>query len=99
MTEDATMSNTQSYCPHTRQALVTLDSAEGSCPGESPCEVLNPATLLPTPKGSLPFHSCLETLDCWAEEKAFGRENRGMEARRWEARGPLYLEQRVTGRK
>ena len=32
----ATMSNTQSYCPHTRQALVTLDSAEGSCPGEQP---------------------------------------------------------------
>ena len=29
----------------------------------SPCEVLNPATLLPTPEGSLPFHSCLETLD------------------------------------
>ena len=29
----------------------------------SPCEVLNPATLLTTPKGSLPFHSCLETLD------------------------------------
>ena len=28
----------------------------------SPCEVLNPATLLPTPEGSLPFHSCLETL-------------------------------------
>ena len=28
-----------------------------------PCEVLNPATLLPTPEGSLPFHSCLETLD------------------------------------
>ena len=28
----------------------------------SPCEVLNPATLLPTPKGSLPFHACLETL-------------------------------------
>ena len=27
------------------------------------CEVLNPATLLPTPKGSLLFHSCLETLD------------------------------------
>ena len=27
----------------------------------SPCEVLNPATLLPTPEGSLPFHSCLET--------------------------------------
>ena len=30
------MSDTQSYCPHTRQALVTLDSAEGSCPGERP---------------------------------------------------------------
>ena len=29
----------------------------------SPCEVLNPATLLPSPEGSLPFHSCLETLD------------------------------------
>ena len=29
----------------------------------SPCEVLNPSTLLPTPEGSLPFHSCLETLD------------------------------------
>ena len=29
----------------------------------SPCEVLNPATLLPIPEGSLPFHSCLETLD------------------------------------
>ena len=25
----------------------------------SPCEVLNPGTLLLTPKGSLPFHSCL----------------------------------------
>ena len=33
----------------------------------SPCEVLNPATLLPTPKGSLPFHSCLETLDYWTK--------------------------------
>ena len=32
----------------------------------SSCEVLNPTTLLPTPKGSLPFHSCLEwTLDHW----------------------------------
>ena len=29
----------------------------------SPCEVLNPATLLTTPKGSLPFHYCLGTLD------------------------------------
>ena len=33
----------------------------------SPCEVLNPATLLPTPEGSLPFHSCLETLGHWAK--------------------------------
>ena len=33
----------------------------------SPCEVLNPATLLPTPNSSLPFHSCLETLDHWAK--------------------------------
>ena len=33
----------------------------------SPWEVLNPATLLPTPKGSLPFHSCLETLDHWTK--------------------------------
>ena len=31
----------------------------------SSCELLNPATLLPTPKASLPFHSCLETLDHW----------------------------------
>ena len=29
----------------------------------SPCKVLNPSTLLPTPKGSLSFHSFLETLD------------------------------------
>ena len=32
-----------------------------------PCEVPSPATLLPTPEGSLPFHSCLETIperDC-----------------------------------
>ena len=33
----------------------------------SPCEVLNPATLLPTPEGSLPFQSCLKTLDHWAK--------------------------------
>ena len=33
----------------------------------SPCEVLNPATLLPAPKVSLLFHSCLETLDHWAK--------------------------------
>ena len=33
----------------------------------SSCEVLKPATLLPTPEGSLPFLSCLETIperDC-----------------------------------
>ena len=36
-------------------------------PGQtiSPCEALNPATLLPTPEGSLTFHSGLETLDHW----------------------------------
>ena len=33
----------------------------------SPCQVLNPATLMPTPVGSLPFHSCLETLDHWTK--------------------------------
>ena len=33
----------------------------------SPCEVLNPTTLLSTPEGSLPFHSCLETLDHWTK--------------------------------
>ena len=29
----------------------------------SPSEILNLATLLPSPEGSLAFHSCLETLD------------------------------------
>ena len=33
----------------------------------SPCEVLNSATILPTPEGSFLFHSCLETLDHWTE--------------------------------
>ena len=33
----------------------------------SPCEVLYPATLLPTLEGSLLFHSCLETLDHWTK--------------------------------
>ena len=33
----------------------------------SPYEVLNPATILPTPEGSLPFHFCLETLDHWTK--------------------------------
>ena len=33
----------------------------------SPCEVLNPATLLPIPKDSFPFHCCLETLDRWTK--------------------------------
>ena len=35
----------------------------------SPSEVLNPATLLPTPEGSLPFHFCLETLDQWTKPR------------------------------
>ena len=35
----------------------------------SPCEVLYPATLLPTPEGSLPFHSCLKTLDNWTKSR------------------------------
>ena len=35
----------------------------------SSCEVLNPAILLPTPEGSLPFHSCLEILDHWAKPR------------------------------
>ena len=35
----------------------------------SSCEVLNPATLLPTPEGPLPFHSCLETLDHWTKSQ------------------------------
>ena len=34
-----------------------------------PCEVLNPVTLLSTPEGSLPFHSCLETLDDWTKPR------------------------------
>ena len=32
-------------------------------PGQNPCAVLNPATLLPTPEGALHFHSCPETLN------------------------------------
>ena len=35
----------------------------------SSCEILNPATLLPTPEGSIPFHSCLETLDHWTKPR------------------------------
>ena len=35
----------------------------------SACEVLNPVTLLPTPEGSLPFHSCLETLNHWTKPR------------------------------
>ena len=35
----------------------------------SPCKVLNPASLLPTREGSLPFHSCLETLDHWTKPR------------------------------
>ena len=33
----------------------------------SSCEVLNPVALFPSPKGSLPFHSCLQTLDHWTK--------------------------------
>ena len=33
----------------------------------SPCEVLNPGTLLSTPEGSLPFHFCLQTVDHWTK--------------------------------
>ena len=33
----------------------------------SACEILNPATILPTHKDSLPFHSCLETLEYWTK--------------------------------
>ena len=31
------------------------------------CEVLNPATILHNPQGSLPLHSSLETLDHWTK--------------------------------
>ena len=33
----------------------------------SPCEVLNPATFLPTPEGSLSFHTCLKILGHWTK--------------------------------
>ena len=33
----------------------------------SSCDGPNPSTLLPTPESSLPFHSCLETLDHWTK--------------------------------
>ena len=35
------------------------------------CEVLNTATILPTPRGSLPFHFCLETLGHWTKPQEF----------------------------
>ena len=38
-----------------------------SRPDLAPREVLNPATLLPTSESSLPFQSCLETLDHWTK--------------------------------
>ena len=44
---------------------VMLDPGLTICP----CEVLNPATLLPIPEGSLPFHSCLETLDHYTKPR------------------------------
>ena len=41
----------------------------------SPCEVLNSITLLHTHKASLPFHSCLETLDHWTKpEEGFSED-------------------------
>ena len=46
-----------------------VELMENPGPTISPCEVLDPATLLPTPKGSLPFHSCLETLDHWTKPR------------------------------
>ena len=33
----------------------------------SSCELLNPATLLPIPEDSFPFHSCLQTLSLWTK--------------------------------
>ena len=41
----------------------------------SPCEVLNPTTLLPIPEGSLSFHSCLETLDHWTKPREGSSED------------------------
>ena len=40
---------------------------ENTCLTIPHCEVLNPATLLLSQKGSLPFHCCLETLDHWTK--------------------------------
>ena len=41
----------------------------------SPCEVLNPATLLPTPEGFFLFHSCLETLGHWTKPREGSSED------------------------
>ena len=41
----------------------------------SPCEVLNPTTLLPIPEDSLPFHSCLQTLDHWTKPREGSSED------------------------
>ena len=43
--------------------------SENPCLTIALCEVLKPAALLPTPKVSLPFHSCLETLDHWTKPR------------------------------
>ena len=40
-----------------------------------PCEVLNTATLLPTPRGSIPFRYSLETLDHWTKPREGLSEN------------------------
>ena len=42
-------------------------NADGKSRTISFFEVLNPATLMPNPEKSLPFHSCLETLDHWTK--------------------------------
>ena len=41
----------------------------------SSCEVLNPATLLPTPEGFFLFHSCLETLGHWTKPREGSSED------------------------
>ena len=43
------------------------DNADGKSRTISFFEILNPATFMPTPENSLPFHSCLETLDHWTK--------------------------------
>ena len=44
-------------------------NADGKSRTISFFEVLTPATLMPNPEKSLPFHSCLETLDHWTKSQ------------------------------